>query len=72
MGAGQVLHAVGRARAAVETDHCWLQTRQLESLIRMAEARARLDLRSVVTQQDAEVGCMGVLWRTRVTEHCMA
>ncbi len=31
------------------------QARQLESLIRLAEARARADLRQVVTQADAEV-----------------
>lgn len=30
--------------------------RQLESLVRLAEARARCELRDVVTQEDAEVG----------------
>lgn len=30
-----------------------LQARQLESLIRLAEARAKVDLRDVVTEQDA-------------------
>ena len=31
------------------------QARQLESLVRLAEARARLELREEVTQDDAEV-----------------
>lgn len=31
------------------------QTRQLESMVRLAEARARVELRTQVTQQDAEV-----------------
>ena len=33
-----------------------VQSRQLESLIRLTEARARLDLREVATKDDAEVG----------------
>ena len=32
------------------------QARQLESLIRMAEARARLELQQIVTAQHAQVG----------------
>jgi len=32
-----------------------LQARQLESLVRLAEARARVELRQVVTRADAEV-----------------
>ena len=32
-----------------------ITARQLESLVRLAEARARLDLREVVTRADAEV-----------------
>lgn len=31
------------------------QARQLESLIRLSEARARIDLREEVTKEDAEV-----------------
>ena len=31
-----------------------ITTRQIESLVRLAEARARLELREEVTQQDAE------------------
>jgi len=31
------------------------QARQLESLARLAEARARVELRQVVTREDAEV-----------------
>ena len=33
-----------------------VQSRQLESLIRLTEARAKLDLREVATKDDAEVG----------------
>jgi DNA helicase MCM8 len=33
-----------------------ITARQLESLVRLAEARARVDLREVVTRGDAEVG----------------
>lgn len=32
-----------------------ITARQLESLVRLAEARARVDLRDVVTAEDAEV-----------------
>ncbi len=35
--------------------HTRVQARQLESLVRLAEARARVELRQVVTQQDALV-----------------
>ena len=31
-----------------------MQARQLESLVRLAEARARIDLRELATQADAE------------------
>jgi DNA helicase MCM8 len=37
-----------------------ITARQLESLVRLAEARARVDLREVVTRADAEV-CVGWL-----------
>jgi len=40
------------------------QARQLESLARLAEARARVELRQVVTREDAEV-C------GRVAIHCL-
>lgn len=33
----------------------FLQTRQLESMVRLAEARARVELRGEVTREDAEV-----------------
>ena len=33
-------------------------TRQLESLIRLSEARAKLELRREVTEQDAKVGAL--------------
>jgi DNA replicative helicase MCM subunit Mcm2 (Cdc46/Mcm family) len=36
--------------------------RQLESLVRLAEARARCELREVVTQEDAEVGYTGTIF----------
>ena len=35
-------------------DTCPITTRQLESLIRLTEARARLELREHATRQDAE------------------
>lgn len=37
-----------------DADSTPITTRQIESLVRLAEARARLELREVVTQQDAE------------------
>ena len=40
--------------------------RQLESLIRLAEARARLELRDTITREDAEVG------RARASGACPA
>lgn len=45
-------------------DLCMLlyeQARQLESLIRMAEARARLELVQIVTAQHAQVGMCSLL-----------
>lgn len=35
-----------------------ITARQLESLVRLAQARARLDLREEITAQDALVGCI--------------
>ena len=35
-------------------DSCPITTRQLESLIRLTEARARLELREEATKEDAE------------------
>ena len=36
-----------------------LKARQLESLVRLSEARARIDLREEVTKNDAEVSQQG-------------
>ena len=40
---------------SAELDGPPVTVRQLESLVRLAEARARLDLREVVTEDDARV-----------------
>ena len=39
-----------------------ITARQLESLVRLAEARARLELRETITQHDAKV-CPNVLYK---------
>ncbi len=43
------------------------QARQLESLIRMAEARARLELVQIVTAQHAQVGVCVYLYLMRIS-----
>lgn len=43
------------AEPKCKTWHAPTQARQLESLVRLAEARARVDLRETVTRDDAEV-----------------
>jgi DNA helicase MCM8 len=40
---------------STSTDGTPITARQLESLVRLAEARARVDLREEVTKQDAKV-----------------
>ena len=50
-----------RRQSAAEPCGLPVTARQLESLIRLAEARARTDLREEVTRQDAEVGTGGAL-----------
>ena len=49
---------LSKAAVSLHTDESLIdvQSRQLESLIRLTEARARLDLREVATKDDAEVG----------------
>lgn len=44
-----------RAAAAADQSGMPVTARQLESLVRLAEARARADLREEVSRQDAEV-----------------
>ena len=44
---------------SAELDGPPVTVRQLESLVRLAEARARLDLREVVTEDDARVRMRG-------------
>ena len=45
-----------RAQSAAEPGSLPVTARQLESLVRLSEARARVELREEVTREDAEVG----------------
>lgn len=45
-----------RAASAADPGALPVTARQLESLVRLSEARARVELREEVTRQDAEVG----------------
>lgn len=49
-----------RAAAAASPGSLPVTARQLESLVRLSEARARAELREWVTREDAEVGGQGV------------
>lgn len=50
-----------RAQSAADAQGLPVTHRQLESLIRLAEARARVELRGNITREDAEVGDCRVL-----------
>lgn len=53
-----LLQATGKPRTSTVDHHAvifaFLSARQLESLVRLSEARARLELREEVTRSDAE------------------
>lgn len=57
-----------RAASAADPGALPVTARQLESLVRLSEARARVELREEVTREDAEVGAhtarhiMGIFW----------
>ena len=57
-----------RAQSAADPGSLPVTARQLESLVRLSEARARVELREEVTREDAEVGgifsVMGLGWDT--------
>lgn len=50
-----------RAASAADPGGLPVTARQLESLVRLSEARARVELREEVTREDAEVRREGVL-----------
>ena len=52
-----------------EADGTPITTRHIESLIRMAEARAKIELRQVVTEQDANVRVQFGLWMSFFSSH---
>lgn len=47
-----------------------ITARQLESLVRLAEARARVELREVVTADDAQVSACGCVDHPSTAVHC--
>lgn len=54
-----------RGASAADPGSLPVTARQLESLVRLSEARARLELREEVTREDAEVRCHAEAGRER-------